>query len=91
LHTLPGQAGGVINVFNLAEETQEIRFTVPRARLNANHDLGVCRATAIWSADEVEFRLFLEGLTPAVVLIGEIMDQYRSVGLLWRIGRYSEH
>lgn len=75
LHTLPDQAGGVINVFNLSDQGQEIRFSVPRERLNARHELIVSGAAATWTTEKVEFRVWLEGLAPAVVLVGDVVHQ----------------
>jgi hypothetical protein len=75
LHTLPERVGGVINVFNLTDDPQEICFTIPRTRLKADHDLGVVGADATWREDGVEFRLALDGLTPALVLVGDATEE----------------
>ena len=71
LHTLPGQTGGVINLFNLTDREQEFEFTVPRALLGADHsNLPVTGAHADWLRDAVRFQQTLPALSPAVIRIG---------------------
>ena len=71
LHTLPGQTGGVINLFNLTDHEQKFEFTVPRALLGADHsNLPVTGAHADWRRDSVRFQQTLPALSPAVIRIG---------------------
>jgi len=71
LHTLPGQPGGVVNLFNLADADQEFAFTVPRALLGADSELPVAGAgAAAWTDAGLEVRHRLPALSPAVIAIG---------------------
>ena len=70
LHTLPGQEGGVINLFNLTDSEKEFEFAVPRSVLGAKRDLTVTGAQAEWRSDSVLIRHKLPAMTPAVIRIG---------------------
>ncbi|QGQ98044.1 hypothetical protein EHS13_25690 [Paenibacillus psychroresistens] len=72
LHTLEEHQGGVINIFNLTEEDQELVFTVPLELLNSGDAvLEVVGAEAVWNAKEVEFRIQLGAMSPGVIRIGD--------------------
>ncbi len=72
LHTLAEKAGGVLNLFNLSDEAQELQVFVPRKLLNADSPLPVEGADAEWTADGVSIRKQLNSMSPAVVLIGNL-------------------
>ena len=77
LHTLPGVPGGVINVFNLTDEEQQLEFDVPMRVLGTTRALPVKGAGAEWSpgGDAVRLKLSLAGMCPAVIEIGEMNAQ----------------
>jgi len=62
LHTLPGVAGGVINVFNLGDIEQTLTFDVPLDLLGTSTALPVKGAAAEWSAHAVRLTLSLPGM-----------------------------
>jgi hypothetical protein len=70
LHTLAGQTGGVINVFNLTEDDQEFVFSVPTGLFGSQQALAITGAIAIWENSEVEFRLRLGALSPGIIRVG---------------------
>ena len=70
LHTLPGQEGGVINLFNLTDVEKEFEFAVPRSALGTNRELTVTGTQAEWRTDSVRIRHKLPAMTPAVIKIG---------------------
>ncbi len=74
LHTLPGVAGGVINVFNLTDETRRIAFSVPYDLLGAAGALPMTDAAAAWTSDGVEITVDLPPMSPAVIEIGNLPD-----------------
>ncbi len=71
LHTLPGQAGGVLNLFNLSESDQELDFFIPAYLIQSNSPLPVRGAEATWTSAGVRLRLHLPQMTPAVVCLGD--------------------
>jgi hypothetical protein len=71
LHTLKGRPGGVLNLFNLTEEEQEIDVFVPLSLLEAVGDLPVSGAQAVWTPDGVNIHLKMKAMSPAVVTMGE--------------------
>ena len=71
LHTLPGTAGGVLNVYNLTETAQEIEVFVARGLLQAQDNLPVEGADAHWQSGGLTLRLNLPPMSPAVICIGE--------------------
>ncbi|GGD53949.1 hypothetical protein [Paenibacillus nasutitermitis] len=74
LHTLEGQEGGVINVFNLADEELELVFTVPANLLGSQGNLKVVGAEGQWQEASAEFRLVLGPMSPGVVAVGEAAE-----------------
>ncbi|MCL5998480.1 MAG: hypothetical protein M1546_20860 [Chloroflexi bacterium] len=70
LHTLPGVAGGVINVFNLTSVEQMFEFDVPMRLLGTTQALPVKGAGAEWREDAVRLNLSLPGMCPALIEIG---------------------
>ncbi|MCD9023777.1 hypothetical protein [Cohnella silvisoli] len=71
LHTLEEQVGGVINVFNLTDEEQELTFTVPTKLLGSGDALPVAGAEATWNESAVEFRLSVGSMSPGVIAVGD--------------------
>ena len=72
LHTLPGVAGGVINVFNLTDQEQTAEFDVPLKLLGASQPLSVSGAQATWQPDHVSLKLTLPPMSPALLEIGKL-------------------
>jgi hypothetical protein len=72
LHTLPGVAGGVINVFNLTDAEQKVEFEVPVHLLGTDEALPVKGALAECHAEMVTVRVTLAGMSPALIEIGHI-------------------
>jgi len=70
LHVLLGKKGGVVSVFNLEETEKEIRFSIPLELLNTDSALEVRGAAAQWSEKNVELKLKLGPMSPAVICIG---------------------
>jgi hypothetical protein len=71
LHTLPDVAGGVINVFNLADHTQTIEFEVPCDALQTAAPLPVVGAQVAWQPDRAKLKVTLPPMCPALVEIGK--------------------
>ena len=71
LHTLPEKQGGVLNVFNLTQETQDYEFFLPSRLLKTNDNLSIQGANPDWRADGVLIRLKLNPMSPAVICIGD--------------------
>ncbi|MFH1476266.1 MAG: hypothetical protein ABIH24_02075 [Verrucomicrobiota bacterium] len=69
LHTLPGVAGGVVNVFNIDDTERQIEFTIPAALLGGT-GLPVAGASAHWAPDSVMLRLTLPPMSPALIRLG---------------------
>ncbi len=72
LHTLPGVAGGVINVFNLTDAEQNITFRAPLSRLGTAQPLPVAGAQAAWDDEAVTLSLTVPAMSPALIEIGEM-------------------
>ena len=87
LHTLAGQRGGVLVVFNLTDNSQDLEFFIPADLLGAEAELQVNGAQAEWQmgarsgpsdarrgpAAGVTIRLELAGMSPAVIQIGDAL------------------
>jgi hypothetical protein len=71
LHTLPEKQGGVLNVFNLTQETQDYEFFLPSNLLGTNEFLSIHGANPDWRSDGVLVRLKLNPMSPAVICIGD--------------------
>jgi hypothetical protein len=71
LHTLPGQPGGVVNVFNLTDQEQSYEVTIPADKLGGT-ELPVTGAHSRWTSDSVTFWLTLPPMCPAIVRIGAV-------------------
>jgi len=84
LHTLPGQPGGVVNVFNLTDQEQSYEVTIPAAKLGGTN-LPVAGAHSRWTGDGVTFWLILPAMCPAVVRIGAV--DFRQTGVDQRFER----
>jgi hypothetical protein len=69
LHTLSGQAGGVLVVFNISEAEAAISVSVPTRLLRAAN-LPVQGADSEWHGDRVVVRAHLPAMAPRVVCIG---------------------
>ena len=74
LHTLPGTRGGVVNAFNLTDIQQDLRFRIP-VTLLGGRDLAVDGANATWHGEEVELRVRVDAMSPALVRIGDAAAQ----------------
>ncbi|HBP38266.1 MAG TPA: hypothetical protein DD640_05915 [Clostridiales bacterium] len=69
LHTLPQTPGGVINVFNLEDQVQTLRFFIPSEKLGCGEALPVTGAEAAWQADGVNLTVELPPMSPGLVMI----------------------
>ncbi len=73
LHTLPGEPGGVLMVFNLTGESISRKIRVPLARLNLDASDGlpnVTGASAALDGGDLVLNLELEPESPALIAIG---------------------
>jgi hypothetical protein len=77
LHTLPNINGGVITVFNLTEEEQQLEFLVPSELLGTDKQIEVKGADAKWKENGVEMKLTLPAMSPGVICIGESVRDYK--------------
>ena len=74
LHTLPGTRGGVVNAFNLTDIQQDLRIRIP-VTLLGGRDLAVDGANATWHGEEIELRVRVDAMSPALVRIGDAATQ----------------
>jgi hypothetical protein len=71
LHTLPEKTGGVIVVFNLADDRKEFKFSVPAELLGTDSKMDVEGAKAKWTTKGLELKLKLLPMSPALICIGD--------------------
>jgi len=81
LHTLNDKQGGVLNLFNLTDEEQDIEIFVPNDLLKTVEELPVIGARATWGKKEVQIQIKLKALSPSLVCIGDAVDQLKMDGL----------
>ena len=78
LHTLPGKEGGVLLMFNLTQEDQNVQANVDFELLQTDRELRVEGATAVFKNGKLEVEAKLGSLSAAVVCIGEAAEALHS-------------
>ena len=80
LHTLPDRKGGVLVMFNLTETDQNIEVSVACELLQSSQQLRVEGAVGTYQHGKLKVQLELPALSPAVVCIGDAVDDLKVLG-----------
>jgi len=78
-HTLPGQAGGVMVIFNLTHADQVIEAYVTHEQLQSSHPLPVEGAAGIYEYGKLKVTVVIPAMSPSVVCIGEAVGALNSI------------
>ena len=79
LHTLSGKPGGVLLLFNLKNEDQTMRASIPLSVLQSETPLPVQGAEAAYEKGQLQLRASLPPMSPALVCIGAAVDDLQGL------------
>ena len=78
LHTLNGQPGGVINLFNISEESRQIEVCIPSEKLQIKPNEKVqtnCELTTEWIDGNFCIRAHLPPASPKIITVGKAFEK----------------